>query len=218
MKLYHYEHCPFCQRVRLLLGYKQIPYESVVLSYDDADTPTKLIGKKMLPIMDFGDGTVMAESIDILREIENRHPRPIAFVGPVEPHLQWAAMAAVGIPRYFDLLLPAYADSYSEFDRFEGSKAYFQTSKEQKRSKTFAQLKEEGSDIYEQNILPRLEEIIEKVEDAYFIMGPTFSVADCVLAADLSGLRLVEGIELPPQIPAYIARVERQCNVHLLEP
>ena len=217
MKFYHYPHCPFCQRVRLFLGFKGIPYESIAVSYADHETPEKLCGKKMLPIVEFDDGKIMNESLDILREVERRFPNPIGFVGPVEPKIQWASMIAVGIPGYFDLLLPWYLDHYQEFRDMPDGTEYFQKKKEEKRGKTFAELKAEGTELFKNGIRPHLEEIIEAVEDEYFIMGPTFSVADCILAADLSGLRLVENIELPKEITHYIERVEKHCRVELLE-
>lgn len=59
-----------------------------------------------------------------------------------------------------------------------------------------------------QDILKSIfDEIIEKVEDEYFIMGPTFSVADCVLSADLA--TLPSDIFLPPLVQEYRSRVEQ---------
>lgn len=48
--LYVYDHCPFCVRVRLALGVKNIKYLVQFLANDDISTPTKLIGKKISPI------------------------------------------------------------------------------------------------------------------------------------------------------------------------
>lgn len=217
MTLYHYEHCPFCQRIRLFLGFKGIPYTKKLLSYDDTATQESLTGSRMLPIMDFGDGVIINESLHIIREIENRAPYPIGFIGPVEPILQWASQVAVTLPGYFNLLLPYYLEHYTkEFSLFPSGAEYFRTSKEKKRGKTFEDLKKEAPLLYEENVREGLEKIAETVEDG-FIMGPTFSVADCVLAADLSGLRLVPNITLPQGIPEYIKRVEARCNVSLLE-
>ena len=42
--LYVYDHCPFCVRVRLAFGLKNIKHEVRFLANDDVDTPTKLIG------------------------------------------------------------------------------------------------------------------------------------------------------------------------------
>ena len=85
MKFYHYPHCPFCQRVRLVLKAKKIDYTDVPLSYADAKTPESLIGVKMLPIIDFEDGKVMGESLDLLKEIEKRYPEPSLTHQWIEP-------------------------------------------------------------------------------------------------------------------------------------
>ena len=50
------------------------------------------------------------------------------------------------------------------------------------------------------------DEIIEKVEDEYFVMGPTFSVADCVLMSDLKEIE--KNFVLPDLIKQYTLRVE----------
>jgi hypothetical protein len=42
-KLYAYDHCPFCARVRFILGAKNIKHAVVFLANDDKDTPTKLV-------------------------------------------------------------------------------------------------------------------------------------------------------------------------------
>lgn len=66
MKLYTYSHCPFCARVKYVAGKLGIKLEDVVLDYDDIETPIKLIGKKMVPILEKDDGTIMSESNDII--------------------------------------------------------------------------------------------------------------------------------------------------------
>lgn len=48
--LYVYDHCPFCVRVRLALGIKNVKFNLHFLANDDIPTPTKLIGKKISPI------------------------------------------------------------------------------------------------------------------------------------------------------------------------
>lgn len=49
--LYNYDHCPFCVRVRLALGFKNIKHNLVFLANDDVATPTAMVGKKVSPIM-----------------------------------------------------------------------------------------------------------------------------------------------------------------------
>ncbi len=48
--VYAYDHCPFCVRVRLALGIKNVKHNVHFLQNDDINTPTKLIGKKIAPI------------------------------------------------------------------------------------------------------------------------------------------------------------------------
>ena len=48
--LYVYDHCPFCVRVRLALGLKNVKHNLHFLANDDIATPTKLVGKKIAPI------------------------------------------------------------------------------------------------------------------------------------------------------------------------
>ena len=48
--VYVYDHCPFCVRVRVALGIKNVKHQVVFLQNDDIPTPTKLIGKKIAPI------------------------------------------------------------------------------------------------------------------------------------------------------------------------
>lgn len=48
--VYVYDHCPFCVRVRLALGVKNIKHNIHFMGNDDIPTPTKLVGKKIAPI------------------------------------------------------------------------------------------------------------------------------------------------------------------------
>jgi hypothetical protein len=48
--VYVYDHCPFCVRVRLALGIKNIKHKIYFMANDDVQTPTSLVGKKIAPI------------------------------------------------------------------------------------------------------------------------------------------------------------------------
>ncbi len=45
---------------------------------------------------------------------------------------------------------------------------------------------------------------------------PMFSVADTLITGDLTGLRLLEDIQLPPELTTYFARVEAAAQTTLL--
>lgn len=72
-KLYVYDHCPFCVRCRMIFGLRKEPYDLVFLANDDARTPTRLIGKKILPILEV-NGKAMGESLDIIKTVEGSSP------------------------------------------------------------------------------------------------------------------------------------------------
>ena len=48
MKLYIYDHCPYCLKARMIFGLKNIPVELHVLLNDDAETPTRMVGQKKM--------------------------------------------------------------------------------------------------------------------------------------------------------------------------
>ena len=104
MKLYSYSHCPFCARVKYVAGKLGIKLDDVVLDYDDTETPTKLIGKKMVPILEKDDDTVMSESNEIISLF-------IELAGssesdkPTQGAIEWqggsfAPLLQIGLPRW----------------------------------------------------------------------------------------------------------------------
>eukprot|EP00808_Paulinella_micropora_P027227 g39812.t1 len=69
--VYIYDHCPFCLRVRLLLGLKNIKHKVVFMASDDVDTPTALVGKKIAPIFEMGIfARAMMDSGEIVNLLE----------------------------------------------------------------------------------------------------------------------------------------------------
>lgn len=70
--VYVYDHCPFCVRVRLALGIKNIKHNIDFLANDDIPTPTNLIGKKIAPIFAIPeDDFIMGESLDIIEKVDS---------------------------------------------------------------------------------------------------------------------------------------------------
>lgn len=80
-RIYVYDHCPFCVRVRLAFGLKNIKHEIRFLANDDIPTPTSLIGKKAVPIFEIPPSStasdhgmerlVMPESLDIIKYVDS---------------------------------------------------------------------------------------------------------------------------------------------------
>ena len=74
--LYVYDHCPYCVRARMIFGLKKTPFKLDFLMNDDVVTPTRMIGKKVLPIMEI-DGEAMGESLDIVSKVDALDDTPI---------------------------------------------------------------------------------------------------------------------------------------------
>jgi glutaredoxin 2 len=62
MKLYIYDHCPYCVKARMIFGFKNVKVELVTLLNDDEALPIKMIGQKMVPILATENGDYMAET------------------------------------------------------------------------------------------------------------------------------------------------------------
>ncbi len=74
MKLYIYDHCPFCVRARMAAGLFGADVEEVVLANDDEATPIGMIGAKQVPVLQKEDGSFMGESLDIVCHFDRERP------------------------------------------------------------------------------------------------------------------------------------------------
>ena len=80
--VYVYDHCPFCVRVRLALGVKNVKHNVHFFQNDDIPTPTKLIGKKIAPIfVSFTSSLIICHIITISIGSSHTGPkRPFIFL------------------------------------------------------------------------------------------------------------------------------------------
>lgn len=89
LKLYVYDHCPYCVRVRLMLGLKGVAYELIFLESADFDTPIGLCGAKQAPILQFGNRPGIVESMELVRVVDAQMNGPAILVESFErPDLQ----------------------------------------------------------------------------------------------------------------------------------
>lgn len=122
MKLYIYYYCPFCIKARMIFGLKNIPVELNVLANDDDATPTRMIGKKMAPILQKDDSRYLPESMDIVHYVDNLDGKPL-LIGKQNPAIdEWLRKVNGYANR---LLLPRFAKS--AFDEFStpSARKYF---------------------------------------------------------------------------------------------
>src|SRR3974390_2890102 len=85
MRLYLWEHCWICFRVRMAAALKRLHLQETVLLEDDSQTMIKLVGRCVVPILVKDDGQPMLESMDMVAHIDGLG-EPI-LVGPQRSEL-----------------------------------------------------------------------------------------------------------------------------------
>jgi glutathione S-transferase len=121
------------ERVALTLALKGLSAESVWISYDDRSTVERVSGQPLVPVLDY-DGEILTESMDIVRELDRRHPEPPLY--PADPQevlsfVGWFNSTWKGPPNQIEeelgkaepdeALIPELERSMIEsLDRFEG--------------------------------------------------------------------------------------------------
>ena len=207
MKLYIYDHCPFCVRARMAAGLFGADVEEVVLANDDEATPIGMIGAKQVPILQKEDGSFMGESLDVVRYLD----REGRLKDETRPEIQ-AWFDKVGgyntklvHPRVVKIGLP-------EFETPEAVK-YF-TDKKEKTIGSFATNLDKTSQYVE-----RLHEDLAELETLMTESGAGLNgeigMEDILVFPILRNLTVVRGVEWPQKIMDYLLRMSEASGVPL---
>ena len=201
MKLYVYDHCPFCVKARTIFGFKNIAFDLVILLNDDEATPTRMIGKKMAPILEDA-GQYLAESMDIVAHVDGLAGERV-LSGPVNPALaQWNSDASGPL---FSLALPRWAAA-------DSARAYFTRNKERMIGSFEDHMAASPDYVAKLNQhLLALEPLI-KSPDA---VNGELSEDDVHLFATLRSMSIVRGIVYPPAVEAYRLRMAERSGIDL---
>ena len=212
MKLYIYDHCPFCVRARMIFGLRNVPVEEIILLNDDEATPIGLIGAKQVPILQKPDGSHMGESLDIVRYVDE-------FAGQarldetIRPAVQaWFDQASqpcnhLVMPRDVRLEPPL-----PEFATAEAI-AYFVQKKEQNIGSFEQNLAE--THTYLERIHLALPELAALLGGQPYLNGSAPGMEDIIIFPVLRNLTLVKGIAFPAKLQAYIERLSAESKVPL---
>ena len=200
MKLFYYEHCPFCVRVLMLAHFKKLDIEKIVLPNDDEETPISMIGQKMLPILQKSCGNYMPESLDIIQHLD-------ALGTPIlPPHyepegvIEWLNRAK---PLMRKLTYPRFVNPALKEFKTEAARNYF----ERKKSKSigsFAQLIEQTPELVKA-FQPIFNELSDYILD---MINNSLTWEDIYLFPYVLSLTLVPGLEWAPATQQYL---ETKC-------
>jgi len=206
MKLYFYEHCPFCARARLALGLKRIPYEKAVVMEGDAETPVRLIGKKAVPILRKLDGEHMGESLDIVAYVD-KIGYPKRFDGAPDARIDAWIDGAWGMA--LKLFVPRFTlGDFAELATPQARAAY-----RLREERAFGDLDAllRNSAEYIAALAPRLAEL-----DLLLQGRDEIGISDIKLWPVLRSLSIVAGLTFPPAVRDYVERLSREGGVPLL--
>ncbi len=203
MKLYHYVHCPFCVRVRFALAYLEVPYESVILPYDDEKTPLSLTGVKMLPILTDRNGHHMNESLDIIKYLDVDNKIPFNIYEDNTEEIE-DLLSLIG-SEVHSLAMPYWIWT-PEFN--EISRQYFQKKKEIKRGPFKDLVKHQSKHI------SKLDTLLNKLEGHLqpFYRSNQLSIADIILASHLWGMYIVPEYQFSNKIHTYLQLIKNLCH------
>lgn len=207
MKLYIYEHCPFSARVRMIFGLKKIPIETWVVMEGDAETPTRLVGRKVVPILEMDDGTAMAESMNIIRYVDAQFP-PICLVEPVRADVDdWCKEAQFTVSR---LAIPRMTRSAFKENATDAAKAAY-IAREQRAVGDLDHLMARTPELAAEaaRLLAKLELLIADWD--------ALSETDLVLYSQLRSLSIVKGIVFGPKTRRFVNGLAMRGGVRLLD-
>ena len=212
MKLYIYDHCPFCVRARMIFGLRNVPVEEIVLLNDDEATPIGLIGAKQVPILQKPDGSHMGESLDIVRYIDE-----LAGQARLDETIRPAVQAWFDqVNKYYNhLVMPREVRLEPPLPEFATAEAvaYFVQKKEQNIGSFEQNLAE--THTYLERIHLALPELAALLGGQPYLNGSAPGMEDIIIFPVLRNLTLVKGIVFPTKLQAYIERLSAESKVPL---
>lgn len=212
MRLFIYDHCPYCVKARMIFGFKNRDVEIVTLLNDDEASPISMIGQKMLPILQKDNGDFMSESLDIIAYVDNLDQKPIVKKQDPDPWLhQWLQEMrryhyALAMPRWIHLGLEEFAT--------EGARAYF-THKKEKMVGPFATCLQRTPQLLEMARTHFLELEKKMKGSSSFYHGDSITLDDFHLFASLRCLTMVKEFHFPSVVESYLHRISKLSKIPL---
>ena len=203
MRLYMFEHCSLCFRVRMAAALKRLHLQETVVLDDDSDTMIALVGKRTVPILVNDCGQAMLESMDMVSYVD-QIGEPV-LVGPQREEIgAWAdkVVAKTGpltMPRYPLLGLPEFA-TIAALDHYNLRK--------RKAFGDFVELRA-NTRHHIKALMPDLDELDRLIESPSAVNGE-LSIDDIRVLPLLRSAAVVKGLRFPRKVRDYFeAMMER---------
>jgi glutaredoxin 2 len=196
MRLYLFEHCSVCFRVRMAAALKRLHLQETVLLEDDTKTMVGLVGKRVVPILVKDDGQPMLESMDMVAYIDSIG-EPL-LIGPQRNEVAaWsdavvAKTAPLTWPRYPLLGLPEFG-TVAALDHYVVRKRKRLGDLVEARAKTREQI---------DAVMPELEMLDGLIESPSAVSGQ-LSLDDIRVLPLLRSVAVVKGLRFPQKVREY---------------
>ena len=196
MRLYMFEHCSLCFRVRTTAAVKGVHLQQEVVLDDDSETMIALVGKRQIPILVKDDGKPMLESMEMVKHIDGTG-EPI-LTGPERPEIAaWAEQVVpktgpLTMPRYPLLGLPEFA-TQAALDHY--------TMRKRKSFGDFVELRAKTRQYLEE-LAPSLDALDRLIESPSAVNG-TLSMDDIRVLPLLRSAAVVKGLRFPRKVRNY---------------
>jgi glutaredoxin 2 len=196
VRLYLFEHCSLCFRVRMIAALKHLHLQETVVLDDDTDTMVGLVGKRVIPILVKNDGTPMLESMDMVAYVDSIGERLLS--GPERNAVAvWAERVLAKLPpltqpRYPLLGLPEFA-SVAALDHYH-----------QRKRKTLGDFVELRANTRQHisKLAPDLEELEGLIQSPLAVNG-SLSLDDIRVLPLLRSAAVVKGLRFPSKVRDY---------------
>jgi len=196
VRLYLFEHCSLCFRVRMIAALKRLHLQETVVLDDDSETMIALAGKRVIPILVKNDGAPMLESMEMVADVDGIGEQ--LLTGPERGALgAWAERVLAKLPpltqpRYPLLGLPEFA-SVAASDHYH-----------LRKRKTLGDFVELRANTRQHigKLVPDLEELDGLIQSPLAING-VLSLDDIRVLPLLRSAGVVKGLRFPSKVRDY---------------
>ncbi len=198
MKLYMFEHCSLCFRVRMTAALKGLRLHERVVLDDDTPAMVSLVGKRVIPILVKDNGEPMLESLDMVAYIDGLgQPMLTGAARPEIAELEKRLLDTtppLTMPRYPLLGLPEFA-TIAAHDHY--------VLRKRKTYGDFVELRARTRDFIAA-LMPVLEDLDALIESPLAVNG-VLSIDDIRILPLLRSVAIVESLRFPPKVRDYFA-------------
>lgn len=207
MKLYQYDHCPYCVRADMVANYKNVAHEKVYLLNDDEKSCFELVDAKVCPILQFDDGSAMKESLDIVAKLDELGDS-FKLVAPAVCSEQYDALFAQIKPSMRILTYPrTILIGLPEFET-QSAREYFKHKKQKMIDMSFDQ----ATDISDQHLA-----IVNPVLAHLTVpaLAQNLCMDDIILFPTLRNLSMVKGVIFNESTLKYMRHIAKLTQSEL---